>query len=69
LSLDAIVVIAALLTLISVAPPLRRFRAREVVTTGLLLLATTVFVVAMFDVIRRFQSSPRLEQLEERGPQ
>ena len=41
----------------------------ELVTTALLVLAMAVFVAGMFDVVRRSQLSPRMEQIEERAPQ
>ena len=67
-SLDAVVIVAALLALIALAPPLRRFGRREAMTTALLLAASSVFVLTSFDWIRHSQLSPRLEQIEQRAP-
>ena len=69
LSLDAVCIVAALLTLIALAPPWRRFGTKELTTSVLLLLATATFVVAALDLIQRSKLAPRLEQLEQRAPQ
>jgi hypothetical protein len=68
-SLDAVVIVAALLALVALAPPLRRFGMKELTTTALLLVALSAFVVAAFDLIQRSKLTPRLEQLEQRAPQ
>ena len=68
-SLDAVVIVAALLALVALAPPLRKFGMKELATAALLLLASGVFVVTAIDLIQRSQLPPRLQQLEERAPQ
>jgi hypothetical protein len=69
-SLDAVVIVAALLGLIALAPPLRSFGLREMATCALLLLlASGVFVVTAIDLIQRSPLPPRLQQLEDRAPQ
>jgi hypothetical protein len=67
-SLDAIVVVAALLTLVALAPPLRRFGRKEMATTALLVIATGALAAAMLDVVQRSKLTPRLERLEEVAP-
>jgi hypothetical protein len=51
-SFDAVVVIAALLTLILIAPRLRAFRPHHWATAAALAVATTVFVVMLVDSFR-----------------
>ena len=48
-SFDAVVVIAALLGLVLVAPAVRRFRPRHWATTALLAVAVSIFGVALVD--------------------
>jgi len=68
-SLDAVVIVAALLALVALAPPLRKFGMKELATAALLLLASGVFVVTAIDLIQRSQLPSRLQQLEQRAPQ
>lgn len=69
-SFDAVVIIAALLTLIAVAPTIHRFRPRNWWATALLIVCLCAFAVLVADVSRyagrRF--GPSLQQLEEGGP-
>jgi hypothetical protein len=69
-SFDAVIIIAALLSLIAVAPTLHRFRPRNWWATALLVVGICAFAVLVSDVSRyagrRF--GPSLQQLEESGP-
>lgn len=65
-SIDAVVVIAAVLGLIAFAADLRRFESRHVRASIVILLALAVFGVAMYDAsvkIGRLEG-PKLEALE-----
>ena len=71
LSFDAVVVIAALLSLFAFAPNLRRFKTRHWTTTALLCVALSAFG---YYVYREGQNlghkiAPSLQSLEENGPQ
>ena len=70
-SFDAIVVIAAALSLFAAAPSLRRFRPQHWATTLALLAALAVFGYALADGARQFgrRIAPRLHQIEETSPQ
>ena len=70
-SFDAVVVIAAALSLFAAAPSLRRFRPRHWATTLLLLAALGVFGYVLADGARRFgrRIAPRLHQIEQAAPQ
>jgi hypothetical protein len=65
-SIDAIIVVAALLGLIAYATTIRRFESRHVIASIALLIALTVFGVVLYDTsvkIGRLEG-PRLEALE-----
>jgi hypothetical protein len=69
-SFDAVVVIAAVLTLIAFAPALRRFRGKHWATAALVAVALAVFTVAL---VRSFQYVghrlvPALHRIEQTGP-
>jgi hypothetical protein len=66
-SVDAIVVVAALLALISFATNLRRFQSRHVVASIFVVIALTVFGVALHSAAVRIGrvEGPRLEALED----
>ena len=71
LSFDAVVVIAALLSLFAFAPAWRRFKTRHWTTTVLLLLAVSAFG---YYLVREAQNlghkiAPSLQEMEERGPE
>ena len=70
-SFDAVIVIAALLSLFAAAPALGRFRTRHWATTLLLCVALSAFGYALADGAKHIRKSlgPRLQQLEEEGPQ
>ena len=70
-SFDAVVVIAALLGLVAVAPALGSFRRRHWAWTALLLAAVAVFGVLLADSLRYAgrKAAPVLERLERTGPQ
>jgi hypothetical protein len=69
-SFDAVVVIAALLTLIAVAPALQRFRPRTWWTAALLLAGLLTFAWLAVDASRFAgrRLGPSLQRLEEGGP-
>jgi hypothetical protein len=69
LSLDAIVIVAALLTLAALAPSWRDVRARDLTIALYLLVAVGAFALAALDLIKRARVVPELEQLEQRAPQ
>jgi hypothetical protein len=66
-SYDAVVALAALLGLLSVAPALRRFRARNWAWTTVIVAAFGVF--ALLAAERLSQFGPSLERIERQGPQ
>jgi len=70
-SFDAIVVIAAALSLLAAAPSLGRFRPRHWVTTAALLAALALFGYVLADGARHFgrRIAPRLHEIEESAPQ
>ncbi|MGA7539432.1 MAG: hypothetical protein WBW93_11785 [Steroidobacteraceae bacterium] len=65
-SIDAIVVIAAVLGLIAFASDLRRFEARHIRASIVILIALAVFGVAMYDASMKIGrlEGPKLEALE-----
>jgi len=69
-SFDAIVVIAAVLSLFAAAPTLRRFRPQHWATTAALAIALAAFGYALVDGARHFgkRIAPRFQQLEQNGP-
>jgi hypothetical protein len=71
LSFDAIVVIAALLSLFAFAPSLRKFKTRHWTTTVLLLLAVGAFAHYVYQEahILGQKIAPSLQELEEHGPE
>jgi hypothetical protein len=71
LSFDAIVVIAALLSLLAFAPSFRRFKTRHWTTTVLLLLAVGAFSYYIYREAQNLghKIAPSLQALEENGPQ
>jgi hypothetical protein len=70
-SFDAVIVVASLLGMIAFAPPLQRMRAHHWIAGGLTVVATVVFYVMLFKSLDYAgkKVGPRLEQLEEQGPQ
>ena len=69
LSLDAVVIVAALLTLVALAPSWREIRSRDLTVALYLLVAVGVFVLTALDTVKRSRFVPELEQLEQRAPQ
>jgi hypothetical protein len=69
-SFDAVVVIAALLGLIAVAPELRKFRTAHWTTTIAIALLTAVFGVLLMHSVRKAgdKLEPRLQRLEQGEP-
>jgi hypothetical protein len=70
-SFDAVIVVASLLGMIAFAPPLQRLRTHHWITGGITIVATIVFYIMLFKSLDYAgkKVGPRLEQLEERGPQ
>ena len=68
-SLDAVIIVAALLTLVALAPSWREVRARDLTVALYLLLAVGAFVLAAEDLVKRSRLIPELQQLEQRAPQ
>lgn len=68
-SFDVMVVLAAGLSVIAYAPPLRAWRPRDRVA-ALILVASLALFGALLSVSFRFaaREQPRMQQLEERGP-
>ena len=69
-SYDAVVVIAAVLALLAVAPPLRRFGGRQWAALLALVIVVVAFaglLVESFGYVDQ-RVGPRLRQMEERGP-
>jgi hypothetical protein len=70
-SFDAVIVIAAVLGLIAVAPALKRFHTEHWVTTIAIVLLLAVFGYVVASSISRFgrqKIAPRLIQIEENAP-
>jgi hypothetical protein len=69
-SFDAVVVVAAILSLIAVAPEYKKFGPGHWRTTILLALLIAVFGVMLARSVRQFGNriAPRLQQLEENSP-
>jgi hypothetical protein len=68
-SLDAVIVVAALLALLAVAPSPRRASRRDVIVGLTLLCAVGACAAAALDAVKRSRLVPEMEQLEERAPQ
>jgi hypothetical protein len=70
-SFDAVIVVASLFGMIAFAPPLQRIRTHHWITGGITLAATVVFYIMLFKSLDYAgkKVGPRLEQLEEQGPQ
>lgn len=70
-SFDAVIVVASLFGMIAFAPPLQRIRAHHWITGGITVAATVVFYIMLFKSLDYAgkKVGPRLEQLEEQGPQ
>jgi len=70
-SFDGVIVVASLLGMLAFAPPLARMRAHHWITGIVTILATVLFYILLFkslDIAGK-RVGPRLEQLEEYGPQ
>ena len=69
-SFDAVVVIAALLTLIGFAPSLRRFQPKHWLVTVLMVLSLSAFGGLVWERLNRIGAviGPKLQQIENRGP-
>jgi hypothetical protein len=70
-SFDAVIVVASLFGMIAFSPPFQRMRAHHWITGGITMVAVVVFYVMLFkslDYVGK-KVGPRLEQLEEQGPQ
>jgi len=65
-SLDAIVVVAALLALVAFAKSIRTYESRHFMAFAALVIAVTLFTVVLYDASVRIGSleSPRLRELE-----
>ncbi|MEO7166247.1 MAG: hypothetical protein ABI016_04345 [Chthoniobacterales bacterium] len=70
-SFDAVIVLLSLFGLLAFAPPLARMRPRHWATTAIALAAVFFFYGLLFKSVKYLgqQMGPRLEKLEERGPQ
>ena len=70
-SFDAVIVVASLFGMIAFAPPLQRMRTHHWVTGGITAIAIVVFYIMLFKSLDYADKKvgPRLEQLEELGPQ
>ena len=70
-SFDAVIVVASLFGMIAFAPPVQRLRAHHWITGGITVAAIIVFYVMLFKSLSYAgrKVGPRLEQLEEQGPQ
>ncbi len=66
-SIDAIIVVAALLGLVAFASNLRRFESRHIKASIAILIAVVVFSVVLYDASMKIGrvEGPRLEALEE----
>ena len=69
-SFDAIVVIAALLSLLAFAPPLKQLRSSHWMAIGVLAVATALFTALLVPSMRRAEDhlAPALKRLERSGP-
>ena len=69
-SFDAITIVAALLTLIAVLPPLERWKSHHHVFAVIVLILLAVFYGMLFRELRRIHArlEPSLQQLEAEGP-
>ena len=70
-SFDAVIVVASLFGMIAFAPPLQRMRAHHWITGVVVLIAVVIFYVMLFKSLDYAgkKVGPRLEHLEEEGPQ
>ncbi len=70
-SFDAVIVVASLLGLIAFAPPLQRMRAHHWIVGGIALATALGFYVMLFKSLNYADKKvgPRLQHLEEQGPQ
>lgn len=70
-SFDAVIVVASLFGMIAFAPRLERMRAHHWITGGVTVAATVVFYIMLFKSLDYAgkKVGPRLQQLEEQGPQ
>jgi hypothetical protein len=70
-SFDAVIVVASLFGMIAFAPPIQRLRADHWITGVFALVATIVFYIMLFKSLDYAgkKVGPRLERLEEQGPQ
>jgi hypothetical protein len=70
-SFDAVIVVASLFGMIAFAPPLSRMRTYHKVTAAIALAATVLFYVMLFKSLSYagHRYGPRLERLQENGPQ
>ena len=70
-SFDAVIVVLSLFGMLAFAPPLARMRTHHWLTGAAALLAVGVFYVALFKSLNYADRhvGPRLEQLENGGPQ
>jgi hypothetical protein len=70
-SFDAVIVVASLLGMIAFAPPWQRMRTRHWVTAAVTVIATVIFYLMLFKSLDYAgkRVGPRLERLEETGPQ
>jgi hypothetical protein len=70
-SFDAVIVVASFFGMLAFAPPVQRFRAYHWITGLIALGAVVLFYVMLFKSLgyagKKF--GPRLQQLEEQGPQ
>ncbi|HTW95586.1 MAG TPA: hypothetical protein VMD30_12365 [Tepidisphaeraceae bacterium] len=69
-SFDAVVVIAALLTLIAVAPDLRKLRAAHLSAFAIIIALTVCFGILLAHTARKLGNHvlPKLQQIETNGP-
>jgi hypothetical protein len=70
-SFDAVVVIAALLSLIAAAPSFKRLKTQHWVAIGLMLISLLVFAALATEAVLRESKTwgPKLQKLEQQGPQ
>jgi hypothetical protein len=70
-SFDAVIVVASLFGMIAFAPPLQRLRTHHWITGIIAAVATVVFYIMLFKSLDYAgkRVGPRLEWLEEQGPQ
>ena len=70
-SFDGVIVVASLLGLIAFAPPIQRLRAHHWITGAGTLIAVVFFYIMLFKSLDYAgkKVGPRLERLEEQGPQ